>query len=107
MATLTRAELLAYPGVTLTERFAAEFAEHAEGSDPSRRAPTLRPKRLGPSAATAPLPPVIDISRVPGRDRVERVMHHLRASVPFADRWSEEGLREVAARLVATARVVE
>lgn len=98
MASLTRAELAAYPGENPTEQLAAHHAE---------RAPRPRAKRLGPTRPASSLPAIVDIRRFPGRDRVERVMQVLRASVLSADSWSEDALREVATRVIATAEIVE
>ncbi len=98
MASLTLAELAAYPGDNPTEQLAAHHAEQR---------PAPRAKRLGVARPDTSLPATIDIRRFPGRDRVERVMQYLRASVLSADSWSEDGLREVARRLIATAELVE
>lgn len=101
MATLTCAELSAYPGDNLGERLAAQSTEERP-----RRAGPPRAKRIGPRPS-APLPATVDIRRFPGRDRVERVMQYLRASVLSADSWCEDALREVATRLIATAEIIE
>jgi hypothetical protein len=92
MSTLTSAELERYPGRDPAERFASHLAE--------TRGPRSQPR-------PEPLERVVDVRRFPGRDRVERVMNWLRASVPAADRWSEESSREFALRLLDTAKIVE
>jgi hypothetical protein len=49
----------------------------------------------------------IDVRRFVGRDRADRVANYLRAMVPRAATWSDESLRLVAERLVATVEIVE
>jgi hypothetical protein len=97
MPALTLAALASYPGSGLTEKLAEH---HAEGRALPLPVAGRRAKRL-------PLVPCsVDVRAYPGRDRTERVVMWLRASVPQAHTWSEESLRELAERLLATANVV-
>jgi hypothetical protein len=109
MNTLTCEELRHYPGRTFTEQLQAHHEELA-----------TRPKRLAlvgtfpngaarskPIHGALPIGRRIDIRRFTGRDRIERVANYLRASVPRAESWSEEALRELATGLLAKAEIVE
>jgi hypothetical protein len=101
MAILTRAELSHYPGTTPTEQ---ALAEHGEGR---LRAKPLASRALAPSRGADSLPRVLDLRPFPGRDRTERVMAWLVAHTPRAASWSQESLRELSERLVATGRIIE
>ena len=97
MAILTTAELLQYPGTDLTEK---AYAEHLERGPLARTKPALRAGTLG-------LARRVDIRPFPGRDRLERVMHYLRAHFPRADSWSEESLRDLARSLIVSAEIID
>jgi hypothetical protein len=86
----------------------------------TRALPVAAAKRLGatPTGNVEPLPPRrghgalpverrIDVRRFTGRDRADRVANYLRAMVPRTASWSEESLRDVAERLLATVEIVE
>jgi hypothetical protein len=106
MSTLTSAELESYPGRDPAERFESHLAEtRGPRSETPAELPAARPSP--PKARPAALERVVDVRRFPGRDRVERVMNWLRASIPAADRWSEESSRDLARRLLDTAKIVE
>jgi hypothetical protein len=92
MSTLTRRELLGYPGADALERWTAHHSER---------------RSAGGQAPAAKLSRRIDVRRFPGRDRVERVMLYLRASLPQAESWSDEAVREMASRLVREEEIVE
>ena len=108
MSTLTCAELLGYPGQTLTEKLISHSAE----TDPAHeeRAHSHAPVQMragGASAHRGTLARRIDIRRFPGRDRTERVMHYVRAVFPRAATWSEPAVRELAIRMLCTSEVIE
>jgi hypothetical protein len=100
MANLTCAELLAYPGETLLDKF------QAQGQEARTSAPAAAPVR-STRRSPATMPRRVDIRRFPGRDRAERVMHYLRAHFPRADSWSEASLQAMSAELLRTADIVE
>jgi hypothetical protein len=108
MNTLTCAELLQYPGRTFTERMQLHFEErreHAATNAPAMPDVPRKPAKV----AHGPLPVGrrIDIRRFVGRDRADRVANYLRAMIPRTATWSDESLRAVAERLVATVEIVE
>jgi hypothetical protein len=101
MTTLTRAELARYPGHNDTDRALSHHLERAE------QAPA-RPRRLSPAPHGAlALPRWLDLRPFPGRDRTERVMGWLLAHVPRSQSWSDDSLREIAARIAAQAETRE
>ena len=107
MNTLTCAELEQYPGRNFTERVRHHYEElrvHAEPAAPSASPVRARPR---PAHGALSIGRRIDIRRFVGRDRIDRVANYLRAMVPRTATWSDEGLRDVAARLVATTEIVE
>jgi hypothetical protein len=102
MSTLTRAELLGYPGDTWTDKALAHSSEHAEPSSV-----VAAPKPPAPALAARALSRRIDIRRYPGRDRAERVMSYVRAQFPRAEHWSEESVRQIANGLLCGSEIVE
>ncbi|HEX7671444.1 MAG TPA: hypothetical protein VF395_17745 [Polyangiaceae bacterium] len=111
MNTLTRAELEHYPGSTFTEKLRSQFQELAPRVPPVQTAALRKTAaQVGPSRAShgaLPVPRRIDIRRFVGRDRIDRVANYLRCTIPRTGNWSEEALRDVAARLVETSEIVE
>lgn len=123
MNTLTCAELLAYPGQTLSDKaeshFAARGSSHTSQAErPLKRADGLGPRRAAETAARSSgraerehgpsfLGRAIDVRRFTGRDRVERVASYLRAYMPRTATWAEDDLYAYAARLVQTAQIIE
>lgn len=109
MNTLTRAELGHYPGRNLTEQLQAH---HDEQRTRTGRL-SLVSERPSPPTHAKPIHGAltigrrVDIRRFTGRDRVERIANYLRASVPRAEHWSDESLRELATSLVARVEIVE
>lgn len=102
MATLTRAELAHYPGMTATDQALAQH--HERGGSAVARAKTLS---RGLDRGALPLPRVLDLRPFPGRDRADRVKAWLVAHTPRAATWSEETLRELSSRIAATSRLIE
>lgn len=123
MNTLTCAELLAYPGQTLSEKAESQFvaqrpSDPREPVFPESIAGGFRARPVG-VATVRPLSPqerehgpsclgrVVDVRRFTGRDRIDRVASYLRAYMPRTVTWAEEDLRAYAARLLQTTQVVE
>jgi hypothetical protein len=108
MNTLTNAELRAYPGSTLTdqlrmhdsERLAPVVSEPAPA--PLRPIPGLRKVVRRPLTVGAR----VDLGRFPGRDRVERMANYLRSHFPLTESWTDEALRDCAARLITKTEIV-
>ncbi len=93
VTTLTCAEWLSYPGRTPTER---ALAHHHEGHVSAARSPRA-----------APLTRVVDLRPYPGRDRLERAMHYVRAISPRSEHWSEQAVASLAEQILASSRVIE
>ncbi len=49
----------------------------------------------------------VDLSKQPGRNRTERAMSHIKASVAGADKWTFEQLIEAASELVRTSEITD
>lgn len=92
MDALTRAELLGYPGNDLVDKAMAHHSESARRPAPPAPAPVRRR---------------VDLRPFPGRDRVERAEHYLRAHFPRAASWSAEAVRELALGLLRDSDVVD
>ena len=110
MASLTCAELLAYPGNTLDEKLAAHHEESlADGSGPPANIPAVgaaaRPARRAHGALS--LGKVLDLRRFTGRDRIDRIANYLRAHVPRTESWGHEELRACAAALLPKVQIIE
>lgn len=104
MTTLTRAELAHYPGETATDQ---ALSHHLEGAASAHRAKPLALRASRPAPGAPNLPRQLDLRPFPGRDRTERVMGWLIAHVPNAASWSQESLREMAARIAAKSDTIE
>jgi hypothetical protein len=104
MTTLTRAELAHYPGETATDR---ALSHHREAPIAPRRAKALGLGAPRAAQGALSLPRRLDLRPFPGRDRTERVMGWLIAHIPNAASWSQESLREMAARIAAKSETVE
>lgn len=106
MASLTCAELLAYPGNTLDEKLAAHHGESlATGSGLLAPISAARPARRAHGALS--LGKVLDLRRFTGRDRIDRIANYLRAHVPRTESWGHEELRACAAALLPKVQIIE
>jgi hypothetical protein len=110
MNTLTCAELSHYPGQNFTEQVKSHHEEHAPRDVPVSSKASVdvgMPLRVSKGHGALSVGRRIDIRRFVGRDRVDRIANYLRASIPRTTSWSEESLRDVAARLSASVEIVE
>jgi hypothetical protein len=107
MSTLTRAELLSYPGETFTDKVLSqsyELGAQSKGLNASERGDVA----VAPASERCrAIGRRVDIRRFPGRDRTERVMHYVRAHFPRAESWADDALREIAQGLLCSAEIIE